>query len=370
MTRRLRVAVVSRWYPLPGRPHQGVFVEDQVRALTPACDVDVLVPEDAPVREVLRGAGPTPESAVRVVPMPGWPLALPARGVVLRRALSLLAPDLVHVHLLVPDALPALAATWRRGIPVVVSEHAGFLGELARSRRARFQIVQAMRRAAAIVAPSAHLARVLRTYEQEARIEVIGNPVDTAGFRPDPGSPRDIALTASLDLGEAKGTDILLRAWARAGREAELPPLVIVGGGPERPRFEALARALGLESACEFVGRKPRSELAALARRASFFVSPSRSETFAGVVAEAIASGTPVVSTRAGGPDDYVTDEVGILVEPGDEDALTEAIGRMAVDARSYDPELLHRHVECRYGFEQVRKRLLELYRSLLDAHA
>ena len=369
MTGRLRVAVVSRWYPLPERPHDGAFVEDQVRALAPGCDVDVLVPEDAPARDVLRG-GTLAESGVRVVPMPRWPLALPARAAVLARALSRLTPDVGHVHLLVPDALPALAAARLRGIPVVVNEHAGFLGELARSRRARFQIVQALRRAGAIVAPSRRLAELLRTYEPQARIEVIGNPVDTDRFRPDPSSKRELALAASLNLGRPKGTDVLLRAWARAAHDAQLPPLVIVGEGAERPGYEALARDLGLEAACEFVGRMPRSELAALARRASFFVSPSRGETFGGVVAEAIASGTPVVSTRVGGAEDYVTDKVGILVEPGDEAALAEAVARMSGSAHHYDPATLHAHAERLFGFPHVRERLLELYRSLLGRPA
>jgi glycosyltransferase involved in cell wall biosynthesis len=367
MSGRLRVTVVSRWYPLPGRRHQeGVFVRDQVRALAPACDVSVVVPEDAPARAVLAGRACTVDDDVRVVAMPGWPLALPARALVLWRALAEAAADVVHVHLLVPDALPSMFAARRQRVPIVVTEHAGYLTDLARSRRARFQIVQVLRGADAVIAPSVRLAHLLRTYEPGAHVEVIGNPVDTTLFRPDDASPRDIALSACLSLGEPKGTDVLLRAWARAAVEAELPQLVIVGGGPERSRFEALAHELGLGGGCEFVGQTTRNELATLMRRASLFVSASRTETFAGVVAEAIACGTPVVSTRVGGPDEYVTGQVGELVEPGDVDELASAVVRILRDASSYRPGALHRHVAARFGAEHVRGRLLALYRSLL----
>lgn len=363
MIRRLHVAVVSRWYPKPDDPHSGVFVQNQVEVLAKACDVSVLVPIDASLRDVL--GGPKSAGDVRIVPMPSWPVALPARALALSHALRAVRPDVVHAHLLVPDGLPALYAARRLSVPAVVSEHAGFLSELARSRRARVQIVETLRRAGAVVAPSERLARLLRSHEPRARVSVIGNPIDTGLFRPDPASPRDVALAASLSLGEAKGTDVLLRAWARAQKVAHLPPLVLVGAGPERRRVEALVDKLGLGERCELVGRKTRDELAALMRRASFFVSASRAETFAGVVAETIACGTPVVSTRVGGPEEYVTGDVGLLVDPGDESALADAIVRMAGDAPTYDPESLHRHVEDRYGYEEVRNRLLELYGSL-----
>ena len=224
-------------------------------------------------------------------------------------------------------------------------------------------MVETLRRSGVVVAPSQRLARLLKSYEPRARVAVIGNPIDTGQFRPDPASPRDLALAASLSLGEAKGTDVLLRAWARAREFADLPRLVVVGAA--EPRFEALVRELGLGACCELAGRKTRDELASLMRQASFFVSASRAETFAGVVAETIACGTPVVSTRVGGPEEYVTPEVGLLVEPDDEDGLTGAIVRMAGDARTYDSVLLHRHIEGRFSYASVRIRLLELYEDL-----
>jgi glycosyltransferase involved in cell wall biosynthesis len=162
---------------------------------------------------------------------------------------------------------------------------------------------------------------------------------------------------------------VLLAAWARARSETELPRLVLVGGGPEVDRFRRTAERLGLGDV-EFAGRRPREGLAALMRRAVFFVSPSRNERFALVVAEAIASGTPVVSTRVGGPEEYVTDEVGLLVEPGDVDGLAAAIVRIAREAGAHDPATLHGYVERRFGFAAVRRQLVELYSSLLERRA
>jgi len=137
-----------------------------------------------------------------------------------------------------------------------------------------------------------------------------------------------------------------------------------VGGGPEQGRFEQLARDLGVDA--EFRGALGRDEVAALLADASFLVSASRDENVAGIVTEAIASGTPVVSTRVGEPASYVTDEVGILVEPGDADDLARGIAALAARARTFDPEALHRHMAGLYGAETVRDQLLEVYREVL----
>ncbi len=364
MKGRLRVAVVSRWYPRPDDPFSGSFVRDTVRAVGADCDVAVVVPQTAGLREVASFVrSPPPAGDPWSIPMPAWPLSLPARAVVLDRAVGRVRPDLIHVHLALPDGLPAVATGRRRRKPVVVSEHAGFLGELAASSRGRFGLVQTLRHADAVVVGSEALAAELRAYEPRARVHVIGNPVDTAVFAPDT-SRRDLALSACLALGEAKGTDVLLEAWAHASAEASLPRLVLVGGGPDFDRFRALARSLGLDDV-DFAGVLPRDQLAALMRRASFFVSASRNERFALVVAEAIASGTPVVSTRVGGPEEYVTSETGVLVEPGDVESLATALVRMSAEADRYDADALHRSIHDRYGYERFGHRLVEVYRSL-----
>ena len=364
MTARLRVATVSRWYPRPGDPFSGSFVRDTVRAVEPECDVTVVVPQTSDARDVAAFVRSPPRAGDPWnVPMPGWPLSLPVRAVVLDRALGRLRPDLIHLHLALPDGLPAVVTGRLRRVPVVVSEHAGFLGELAASARSRFGLVQTLRHADAVVVGSEALAGELRAYEPRARVHVIGNPVDTAVFAPD-ASTRELALSACLALGEAKGTDVLLEAWARASVQASLPRLVLVGGGPDLDRFRGLARSLGLEGV-EFAGVQPRDQLAALMRRASFFVSASRNERFALVVAEAIASGTPVVSTRVGGPEEYVTSETGVLVEPNDIDGLAAAVVRMSGEANRYDADALHRSIHERYGYERFGQRLVGVYRSL-----
>jgi glycogen(starch) synthase len=357
----VRVVIVSRWYPSPGEPLAGVFVEDQARALREVATVEVLVPRNADLATVARGlVRPAPG----VVATPRTPLSFPLRVAAIDRAFARLgaAPDtVVHVHLLVPDALPALVAAHRRGWPLVVTEHVNFLGDLLRSRRARRQAESVLRRAEAVLPVSAALEEQLRALVPTANLQRVANPIDLDRFRPAVDPSRSFALAVAVQLGEAKGTDVLLRAWARAEGPT---PLVIVGDGPERPRLEQLARELGVDA--DFRGVLPREEVARLLADAAFLVSASRDENVAGIVTESIASGTPVVSTRVGEPASYVTAEVGLLAEPDDDSSLAAAISEMAQRHRAYDPAVLHARMAALYGAEAVRGQLLGVYRDAL----
>jgi glycosyltransferase involved in cell wall biosynthesis len=133
-------------------------------------------------------------------------------------------------------------------------------------------------------------------------------------------------------IAREKGVLTLIEALARSGPE---PPLfVFAGRGPELPRLQARARALGLERRVRFITWLDAEELAGLVRRASFAVLPSREESFGNTMAEAMALAVPVISTTAGSiPELIEHDRTGVLVAPGDADALAQAMRALAGDA-------------------------------------
>jgi L-malate glycosyltransferase len=162
-------------------------------------------------------------------------------------------------------------------------------------------------------------------------------------------------------LDEEKGIDLLLRVWATGG----LPPLAVVGDDPGR-RFARLAATLGVGDRVEFKGGVLREELRRLMQHAAFYVCASRAETFGVAVAEALACGTPVVSTRCGGPEDFVTDDVGLTVPVDDEQALARGVAALAASASTYDPAVLHAHIDGLVGHDAFRRRMNTVYDSAL----
>jgi len=129
-----------------------------------------------------------------------------------------------------------------------------------------------------------------------------------------------------------KGFDVLIEAFAAAGIDSH--DLLLAGAGPEREPLERLAEKRAVAGRVRFLGRADRPAAVALFRGCSFFVLPSRQEPLGIVNLEAMAAGKAVVGSRTGGVPEIVADgETGLLVPPGDIEALAGALRKLAADA-------------------------------------
>ena len=143
-----------------------------------------------------------------------------------------------------------------------------------------------------------------------------------------PSRADDPAIPTVVTVGRLavqKDQATLLRAFAKVVRQRPAR-LVLVGEGERRPALEALAGELGIADQVTFAGLQPNPY--PLMREADLFVLSSAWEGFGNVLVEAMAVGTPVVSTDCPhGPREILEDgKWGGLVPPGDSDALAEAM--------------------------------------------
>ena len=151
------------------------------------------------------------------------------------------------------------------------------------------------------------------------RIRVVAYPVEPAA----PAEPERLAdvLFVGRVVG-AKGVDVLLRAAAQLGVS-----VAVAGDGPDRPRLEALAAELGADA--RFLGWISPERRASLLRGCRVFAMPSLwQEPFVIAGVEALAAGVPVVASDVGGIPSWLV-AGGLLVSPGDAEALREALRRV-----------------------------------------
>lgn len=119
----------------------------------------------------------------------------------------------------------------------------------------------------------------------------------------------------------------LLAAFAQVVAALPHAHLVLLGGGPKEADLRGLAHRLGIAQAVDFAGRVDEATKLAYYARADLLVSASQMEGFGLAVGEAMACGVPVVATRAGSLPEIVEANVtGLLVPPGDADALAAAM--------------------------------------------
>jgi N-acetyl-alpha-D-glucosaminyl L-malate synthase BshA len=123
----------------------------------------------------------------------------------------------------------------------------------------------------------------------------------------------------------------VIRVYAAVSRKIPAA-LVMVGDGPDRIDAEMEARNLGVSDHVHFLGKI--DDVAPLLANADLFLLPSQSESFGLSALEALASGVPVIGTRAGGLVEVVKeDETGSLCEVGDVEAMTAASIRILGDS-------------------------------------
>lgn len=131
-------------------------------------------------------------------------------------------------------------------------------------------------------------------------------------------------------LAEVKGVPLLLEAFRRLRPDHPDAMLTIVGDGELREALEAEAKDL---ANVRFTGAIGQADVAEELAKSALFILPSRAEGVPVVLMEAMASGRPVVATRITGVPELVEDGVsGVLIEPGDVDALTAAIEALLRD--------------------------------------
>jgi glycosyltransferase involved in cell wall biosynthesis len=291
----MRILVVSQMWPGPQDPDLGAFVAQVATQLEElGHDVDRAV--------IDRRAG----GKLRYTRL-------------LARAARAPRPDVCFAHFLVPSGLLAALAV---RAPLVAMAHGQDVANAERVAPVRALTRWTCRRAVATIANSRHLADRLERVAG-VRAEVIDCGVDMSRFAPDlapapwPGErPRFLCVGS---LVERKNVLRLAEAFARVGRGS----LVYVGDGPLRGQLDG-------RPGVHVVGRVAHDEVPRWIAACDVLCQPSLVEPFGQATLEALAMERNVVATREGGPPEFVTDQVGALVDPLDVAAIAAGMQRAA----------------------------------------
>lgn len=307
---------------------------------------------------------------------PGGEFDLQA-GWQLYRILRSIGPDVVHVHDPMGVALMAMALKFQprlRPRPLIVA-----------SRRVDFHLKKnafsrwKYRHIDVFIAVSGVIARMLVEDGIPAdRIEVVhdGVPIGTIDKTPAADVHKELWLPHGAPiignvaaLVPHKGQKDLIAAAAKVVRAVPDARFVILGEGELRPVLEQQVKSLGLERHVFLPGF--RADALSLQKSFDIFVMSSITEGLGSAMLDALACGTPVVGTYAGGiPEAIDNGRTGLLVKPHHPDALAAAIVRLLKD-----PALRARlgaagraHVETAFSVERMVEGTLAVYESRLAA--
>lgn len=387
----MNVLIVPSWYPTTAHPFAGSFVRQFVRALVDAgnqvavvyaddvdCAESVSVEDGALVVRLDAGYRRT-ASALGKITGVAAPLFL--ANALAEQADEVLSaegfsPEVVHVHALWPAGALGAALADRYGVPLVVTEHSEEY--VACTDRAltktpgmvRFVLRPLAARADAYTTPSTMLAGNLARLGLRTGAQVIPNVVPDRHPHPRPvrNAEHPARLLSVSGLGRAKNLPLLLAAIAELVSQRQDFVLDIGGDGPGRASLEHLVAHLNVGPYVNFLGALDADQVNRALDACTAAVISSDYETFSVFGTEALMAGRPVVSTRCGGPEEYVSDQVGVLVEPGNVAELAHALDYMLDRAHEYDPAVVSAYAASRFAPPAVIAAFTDLYQETIRA--
>jgi phosphatidyl-myo-inositol dimannoside synthase len=306
------------------------------------------------------------------------PFALAAGWFKTMRVAQKRRATVMHGHWVVPGGVIAAAA--RPALPLVVSLHGSDVFVAERTAPARTAAARVFRRAGAVTACSTDLAsRAIALGAAPERIEVVPYGVDAARFRPAADARAHVRAANGFDaatpllfaagrLVSKKGFEYLIDALRALDSRTRL---AIAGAGDLDAELRARAAAAGVADRVRFLGDVTQDAVASWLAAADVAVVPSVRDASGNVdglpntVLEALASGTPVVATPAGGIASAIDDgRTGMLVAERDASALATAIAALLADPtrRAAMGAAARAAIEARFGWAAAAARFEAAY--------
>ncbi len=272
-------------------------------------------------------------------------------------------PDIVHIHSLFV-ANYSIITKEEFGFPTVLTEHwsglnAGEIDENLASEKHVYQNADQV-----IVVSNALRSAIKKYYGIDSL--VINNMVDNRFFEKQRQAKEDRVFTFVTvgRLVPIKHFGLLVEAFSQIKHKNVR--LVIVGEGQEYNGIKKRIEEFGLQRKVEMVGLKKPEEVADILCESDCFVLSSHRETFGIVLIEAMAKGLPVISTKCGGPEDFVNDGNGLLVEPDNSSALAEAMDYMIEHACEFDSQKIRYFCYDNFSQDKIADQIIEVYRQVL----
>ena len=375
----MHVLVISEGMPLAKNPLFGIFAWDQAMALSKAgIEVDFFAVDLRSFRRIRPwGIRHGKKDGIRwhsiSIPIGAIPaLFLCKLGTIALRSLYRnvfksigKSPDIMHAHFTESGYMASELANEEK-IPLVITEHSSKMVQSVIPKDLRSLAEWGYQRADCVIAVSSFLQKCI--YQHTGIIaEIVPNVVSAEFYcaRERHGGVRFISVS---HLNKGKRIDILIKAFAFLAAGYNDVILEIVGDGDQRTNLQRLAEKLNISTRVNFHGLLSRKEIGDLYRSCDCFVLPSAFETFGVAYIEAMAAGLPVIATRCGGPEDFVTEENGILVDVDDEDGLMEAMLAMYSSLEKYDCNLIATTAMERFSPFVIAERLLSIYEKVLKS--
>ena len=374
----MKILHLTYWYPTEKQPLKGVFIKKHIHAAHKAgCNVHVLnlSIEHASVFFEKSTRFFTDEAGVPVTQILvksrfyKWLhllLFLHKKWIVLEfhKLHAKQQFTLLHGHVLYPAAIWTHHLSRISGIPYILTEHWSKLDRFFSKSLFAKQGKKAFENARCITAVSSFLSEMIQKHANVQQMHIIGNVLNDAvfHFREKNLAPEEISFTAVAHWYPPKRPDLIFNSLQSLA-ERHRDKIIILNMIGEGPLLESLKHE-NRNFTIHYLGQKTASEISSLLAKSNYFLHASETETFSVVIAEALATGTPVLASRRGAIPDLIIPECGELAD-NKVDCWIEGLEKLI--SRKFEHQKISESV-LKFRESEIGLQLKKLYEET-DAH-
>lgn len=282
-------------------------------------------------------------------------------------------PDISHIHVLARTFFPAYYYKFFYKIPYIITEHwSGYLPEDGAYKGFFKKIITkiSVRKASAITTVNTSLKQAMLSHGLNNEYYVIPNVVDINLFNTALAKKERnkffLLTVADLDdrVKNISGSIHVIKKISEQRKDFEYH---IIGDGCDMEKLKNLALKNNLLNMFVFFeGEKKSSEVAEVMRKADLFILFSNYDNMPCVMTEAFASGVPVIGSDIHGMKEHIKEGLGILVPPGNENELLDAVQSAMNTIDSFDKNKLRQYAIDNFSYETVSKSFDEIYQKVI----
>ena len=378
----MNIVVIPTWYRTSKNPNGGVFVKEEVQALSKAGVQATILFVDLDFRN-LSSVFKSPviseidNNGIHEIRADGF--GFPKLNLKMVEKWSQVhlqlmekylesnpLPDVIHAHSFFAGfASQQLSEKYK--IPYIVTEHfSAFLtGKIEAWKKEMIKNV--FDHSSKLMVVSEHLKSKVTQYTN-SQIEVIPNAIDTSFFKPDDlnNNKQVFQFITVGGVRKEKQYDKLVDAFCQLPSEIKSKcSLKIIGNGPLENNLIQQIKNLPKENDVEYLGELNRVAVLKNLQSSDAFICSSEYETFGVAVLEAMSIGLPVISTRCKGPEAFINYDTGILTSI---EEMSTSMKWMFENGKQFDKEKIRSFVIKEFDSSVLTRKRIDLYKSVMRA--
>jgi glycosyltransferase involved in cell wall biosynthesis len=384
----MNILFFPSWYPVIGNSLYGIFFREQALALKRAgINIYVLHLNNKGIRYFLKrleikikinvynddGINTYRVDYINLFPMKYFPLFnLFFNAIILRKYFFYIEKnnkikfDIVHIHSAINAGMIFKMSNIKR--KYIITEHSSAYSRNIITSFEKKYLHGVFSSAKQLIVVGDGLKKEISLYTSN-QIDVIFNIVSMKKYKPQKDQKKKCFRFFSLGMNIInKGMDILVVAFCES-QICELAELLIAGlNQSEIDILEEIKKKYNKGNNIQLLNKLTREEVAYNMYNCDCFALTSRFETFGIVFAEAMYFGKPVIASKTGGPDSFITMETGILVPIEDINLTREALEYMFYNKEKYNEEYIKNYAWDNFSEEVITKKIINVYNNVINS--